>query len=70
MAKAYLEPSEIEKLEEVADPDTDERCARFNELGFEAWLREQVVNARQGYEIHLRRIPTLTRSAAGVESEI
>ena len=56
------------KLEEVSDPDTTERRSRFKELGFDAWLREQADMAREGYEIHLRRVPTLTRPAADRKS--
>jgi len=56
------------KLEEVSDPDTMERYGRFKELGLDAWLREQARKAREGYEIHLRRVPTLTRRAADQES--
>jgi hypothetical protein len=52
------------KLEDVADPDTLDRYARFKELGFDTWLCEQASKAADGYEIHLRRVPTLTRGPA------
>lgn len=57
------------KLEEVADSDTGERYARFRELGLQGWLREQASNAHKGYEIHLRRTPTLTRQAPEAETK-
>lgn len=57
------------KPEEVAYSDTAERCARFRELCPQAWLREQAIKAHKGYEIHLRRIPTLTRRVPEGESE-
>ena len=51
------------KIDEVADPDTLDRYTRFKELGFDEWLGEQASKAGDGYEIHLRRVPTLRRGS-------
>ncbi len=48
-------------FKDYADPDTMDRYRRFNELGFDGWLEEQVEKANEGYEIHLRKIVPLRR---------
>jgi len=47
------------KIEIVADPDTMDRYKRFKEIGFEKWVEEQAQKAKEGYEIHLRKVASL-----------
>jgi len=47
------------KFKEYADPDTMDRYKRFKEIGFEKWVEEQTLKAREGYEIHLQKVASL-----------
>jgi len=47
------------EIESVADADTKDRYRRFKEIGFEKWVEEQAQKAKQGYEIHLRKVISL-----------
>jgi len=44
------------KIKYVSDPDIMDRYKRFKEIGFEKWVEEQRQNAKEGYEIHLRKV--------------
>lgn len=48
------------RIENVADADTMDRYKRFKEIGFEKWVEEQAQKTKEGYEIHLRKVASLT----------
>lgn len=47
------------EFKDYADADTMERYKRFREIGFEKWVNEQSIKAKEGYEIHLQKKASL-----------
>jgi hypothetical protein len=47
------------RTKDVSDPDTMDRYERFKKIGFEKWVEEQTQKVREGYEIHLQKVPSL-----------
>lgn len=47
------------EFKEYADSDTMNRYKRFEEVGFDEWVQEQIQKANEGYEIHLQKVASL-----------